>query len=451
MMKPVRLLGRLDPSFAWDGSRICGRSAFKPGLGLPNDLRGAAAAVEAEPSGAWRLLRDPLGINKLFWAEDPEGTILMAARPYLLVRAGCSFEKIRAIPPGRVIDLLPGGPSVEEHSLIPGSWFAPEELPGVEPEVLAKRIRTTLDRYLSALAAAYPQAEAFVCLSGGLDSTGIATLVREHFRSVVAVSFDLRRPGSKASEDRRVAKRLADDLDLPLLEADVTEDQLFEVLDTVLLEGIDWRDFNVHAGLVNAVLAQVIDGAKTRRSVLVFTGDLANEFLADYEAEQYGDALYYRLPRLSPITLRDNLVRGLDTSHREIGVFAAWNLPVVQPYAAAVDAYLMLRDGFLRSEGRKQRLSRAIFQDLVPDYVFSRPKVRAQVGDPDTGGGVLAACVDRGLDGNRLRQRFAELHGVADPTVLNKFIRAGRYSAAVPTLEGRESRVLLEETKNANS
>jgi 7-cyano-7-deazaguanine synthase in queuosine biosynthesis len=45
--------------------------------------------------------------------------------------------------------------------------------------------------------------EAFVCLSGGLDSTGIAVLVREHFRNVVAVGFDLQRPDGRMSEDRQ--------------------------------------------------------------------------------------------------------------------------------------------------------------------------------------------------------------------------------------------------------
>jgi asparagine synthetase B (glutamine-hydrolysing) len=434
-MSSVRLLEQLDPNFAWDGHRICDPSRFRPQSSLPVNLRGAVVSVEAEPSGAWRLLRDPLGINKLFWAKDPEGTILLAARPYLLVKAGCSFEEIRAIPSGSVIDLLPGHPPSQEHSLIPGSWFAPQEGPHVEPEALARGIRAKLDRYLSALAAAYPSAAVFTCLSGGLDSTGIAALVREHFRDVVAVSFDLRRPGGKASEDRRVAERLARDLDLPLLEANATEEQLFETLDTVLLEGIDWRDFNVHTGLVNAVLAQAIDDAVTDRPVLVFTGDLANEFLADYHPERYRGNTYYRLPRLSPGALRDSLVRGLDTCHREIGVFAAWNLPVVQPYAVAVDEYLMLRDDFLRSEDRKQRLSRTIFRELVPEYVYSRTKVRAQVGNPDTGGGVLAACVDRGFDSSWLQGRFATLHRVADPTALNKFIRAGRYSAAVPSFE----------------
>jgi asparagine synthetase B (glutamine-hydrolysing) len=439
-MSSVRLLGQLDPSFAWDGHRICDPSYFRPQASLPVDIRGAVVSMEVEHSGTWRLLRDPLGINKLFWAKDPEGTILLAARPYLLVRAGCSFEEIQAIPPGSMIDFLPGHYSSQAYSLIPDFWFTSEEAPCVEPEVLANGIRDKLDRYLSALAAAYPRAEVFTCLSGGLDSTGIAALVREHFRNVVVVSFDLRRPGGRASEDRRVAERLARDLHLPLLEADATEDQLFEMLDTVLLEGIDWRDFNVHTGLVNAVLARVIDDAVTDRPVLVFTGDLANEFLADYHPERYRGNTYYRLPRLSPGALRDSLVRGLDTCHREIGVFAAWNLPVVQPYAVAVDGYLMLRDDFLRSEDRKQRLCRMIFRELVPDYVFSRTKVRAQVGDPDTGGGVLAACVDRGFDSSWLQNRFATLHGVADTTALNKFIRAGRYSAAVPSFVNGKKR-----------
>jgi hypothetical protein len=111
---------------------------------------------------------------------------------------------------------------------------------------------------------------------------------------------------------------------------------------------------------------------------------------------------------------------------------------VVQPYAVVVDEYLMLGDSFLRSEDPKRRLCQAIFQDLVPDYVFSRAKVRAQVGNPDTGGGVLAACVDRGIDGNWLRRRFASLHGVANPSALNQFIRAGRYYAAVPSLRDRK-------------
>src|SRR5215212_10840167 len=216
MTSSVRLLGRLDPNFAWDGSRIYERAVFRPGLGLPVDLRGAGASVELGSSGTWRLLRDPLGLNKLFWAKDPEGDVLVAARPYLLIEAGLRFEEIQAIPSGSIADLIPGRALPEERSLVPSSWFAPPGSFDVDAETLGKKIRAKLDRYLPTLAAVYPQAETFVCLSGGLDSTGIAVLVKEHFRNTVAVSFDLKRPGGEVSEDRRMAERLASDLELRL-------------------------------------------------------------------------------------------------------------------------------------------------------------------------------------------------------------------------------------------
>lgn len=437
MTQMLRVLGDLDPSFAWNGERMFDTSEFGPDSEMPRGLCGAFASVQSGPSGAWRISRDPLGINKLFWTRDQKGTILLATRPYRLVEGGHSLEEVRAIPPGNVVDLHPDG-STEEGSLVPESWFS-ETTPAETAEIAAS-IRGKLDRYLADLAAAYPSSRAFVCLSGGLDSTGVAALVRAHFRDTVAVSFDLRRPGAAASDDRRVAARLAAELELPLLESNATEDEILRMLDTVLLEGVDWRDFNVHAALVNAAIARDIREAQGTSEPLVFTGDLANEFLADYESESYRGVTYYRLPRLSPTALRDNLVRGLDTSYREVGVFAAYGLPVVQPYAVAVDDYMRLGDEFLGSESRKQSLCRLIFGDLIPEYVFSRTKVRAQVGNEETGGGILAACVDRGYDSAWLQGRFAELHGLENPARLNKFIRAGRYAAAVPATETSSSK-----------
>ena len=198
------------------------------------------------------------------------------------------------------------------------------------------------------------------------------------------MSFDLDRARGRPSEDRLVAVRLARDLGLPLLEATVTEEQLLGHVDTVLVEGIDWRDFNVHAALVNAALAEAIaeavGAADERESVLVFTGDLANEFLADYQPERYRGATYYELPRLTRPALRTILVRGLDTSHREIGVFDAWGLSAVQPYAAAVDAYLALPDAFVSDPDCKELLCRELLGTRLPEL-----RLRASEG-PRAGG-----------------------------------------------------------------
>jgi hypothetical protein len=73
-----------------------------------------------------------------------------------------------------------------------------------------------------------------------------------------------------------------------------------------------------------------------------------------------------------------------------------------------------------------------MFGNRIPDYVYTRPKTRAQVGDVDVGRGVLGLCLDRGIDAPALRQRFAELHRVSDPASLDRFIRAGRYRSSPP-------------------
>lgn len=427
-MTAIRVVGDLDANFAWDGERLYQDRDFAPASRVPVELRGAAASVASESPSSWRIVRDPLGINKLFWVPTPDGSTV-ASRPKRLVDAGCAFDAIRAVPRGSVIDLSKGSSETETrvHRINPVAKDAGQNsLPQ-----LAAAIRSVLERYLVAVAEAHRGAQFFVCLSGGLDSSGIASLARDRLPGVTAVSFDLdRRRGE--SEDRRVARRLARDLDLPLVCVTASATSLLEKLDVVLSEGVDWRDFNVHAGLVNAAIAEAIAGSgSTNLRKIVLTGDLANEFLADYKEERYRGATYYQLPQLPRQALRDALVRGLDTSNREVGVFAAWGTDLVQPYAAAVDLYLSLPESLLMSSDAKQKLGRAVFGNLLPDYIYGRGKVRAQVGSAQGDLGVLGLCIDNGVDARYLRDRFAYIHGV-DGAALNRFIRGGTYRSEVP-------------------
>jgi asparagine synthetase B (glutamine-hydrolysing) len=427
-MMSIRLVGDLDANFAWDGERLYEARDFAPGARVPVELRGAAASVASGSPPSWRIVRDPLGINKLFWAPTPEGATL-ASRPKRLVDQGCPFDAIRAIPRGSVIDLSEGTSESRVNAIKPVA----DEAGQSSLAELASNIRSVLDRYLIAVAESNRGAHFFVCLSGGLDSSGIAALARDRLPGVTAVSFDLERRRGE-SEDRQVARRLARDFDLPLLCVDASPVSLLEKLDVVLEEGVDWRDFNVHAGLVNAAIAEGIaaSGSSNGRKI-VLTGDLANEFLADYGEEQYRGVTYYELPRLPTPALRDALVRGLDTSNREIGVFAAWGMDVVQPYAAAADLYLSLPASLLASTEAKHKVASAAFGDLLPDYVYRRVKVRAQVGSSQQDHGVLGLCVDNGIDALYLRNRFAYIHRVT-AAALDRFIRGGTYRSEVPGL-----------------
>jgi hypothetical protein len=79
----------------------------------------------------------------------------------------------------------------------------------------------------------------------------------------------------------------------------------------------------------------------------------------------------------------------------------------------------------LEAPRAKQELVRAVMGDRVPAAVYDRPKVRAQAGGAEVGG-TLAALADRGIDGTRLQQRFAELLGI-EVRELPSLTRGGRY------------------------
>jgi asparagine synthetase B (glutamine-hydrolysing) len=409
-----RLIDEPAACFAWDGT------AFHSSL-PPGPAEGAFAGLDS-PSN--RLVRDPLGLGKLFWAPA-SGTIHLASRPAALTARGHPLAACRAFPANTAVTYAGDVPRVE-----PVAPLDDDGKDDASVESLADRIHDNTTRYIDAILRARP-GPAVVCLSGGLDSTAIAALVREARDDAVAITFDLAR---QRSDDTDAAARAARHLGLSLVPAVHTPEALFDQLDAVLVAGIDWRDFNVHAGLVNAGLGLSIAALLGDQSdqATVFTGDLVNELLADYHSETYEGREYYRLPRLPLPETRDALVRGLETTHREIGVFGHYGLRVVQPYAAARPDFLRLPPEMLGTGPGKGQLYRLMFADALPRSAYDRPKTRAQVGSADSGHGVLAACIDAGYDADHLARRFAQLHGVDDPRALTGFMRGGRYRTAIP-------------------
>jgi asparagine synthetase B (glutamine-hydrolysing) len=266
-------------------------------------------------------------------------------------------------------------------------------------------------------------------------------MAREFIGTFTAVTFATHEPGEerRVHSDLHFGRKVAEELGVPLEIVEVAPSVLPDLLDEVLIYGQDFRDFNVHCGLVNAVLAEHIgakfQGAEVRPCVL--TGDTSNELVADYTPVEYGNTEYYSLPDLEPGRLRRFLISGLDTGDREVGLFARHGVSTIQPYALIAQAYASLPGGFLNDDRAKQTLMRCMLGSRIPSYIYDRPKVRAQVADSNKVGGTMAALLDRGIDSDYLIQRFCELSGF-DRQTLKGWIRGGLYRFTGSYPEGRE-------------
>jgi asparagine synthetase B (glutamine-hydrolysing) len=416
-------------SFAWlDGAPLQDVSRlWEPDV--PARLTGQYA-FHLKRGGEHLLIRDALGVNKLFFAIDAHGAVWSSSFLIDLVRAGHALDDISSVPSGHRVRITPRERTLtldKVSALSFGDDAAPLEL-----DALAARIRARLDETFTRVAHAVAGRPLYVTLSGGLDSTAVATLARAHIGPFVGVTFCVGDAARSRVEgaDLHYAQKVADGLGIALEVVPVPREELPAFVDDVLIYGQDWRDFNVHCGVVNAAIGRAI--AKRHASgprPVVLTGDTMNELMADYSPVQYRGREYYTLPRLPVGRLRRFLVGGLDAGDREVGVFHRAGLDTIQPYAWCADAYAAVPGAFLAQPGAKQRLVEAVLGDRVPRFIYDRPKVRAQVGSSAEVGGTLACLVDQGVDTAQLTARFAELFGV-QPAALTSLIRAGYYRFA---------------------
>ncbi len=393
-------------SFVWQGSAPVALESATVGPSLTGHFAGRA--------GDW-WVRDPMGVQKLFFAVA-DGAVVARRHAIDLVREGFALERIWSVPSGRAMRLGEG--ELEMRSYAPvveptevGDWRA-----HVEP--ISRALTTTFQRLSVALAGR----RVFVTLSGGLDSSGIAALAQEHLEHVTAVTFHVAEDGE--SDDLRSARVVAEALGLPFEVVTVEREALLAGVDDAIVDGQDYRDFNLHCALVNQALAAAI--ADLADDGVVLTGDGMNELLCDYSPVEYAGEVFYPLPDLPPAELRRVLVRGLDAGDREVGVFARRGLDTVQPYLLCASEYLALPAELLTVPGGKAELARAIFGERIPESVYARPKVRAQVASDGAPKGTLAALADRGLTGDQLAERAARLYGCSLAT-LRGWIRGGMY------------------------
>lgn len=421
-------------NFYWDND------VYRPRLdGLdPARLAERLARVRGQfalalEGGAQRsvLVRDPLGVNKLFYAVREDGSIDVANYLLDLRKQGVPAEAIFSVPSGHITVV-----DTAKREVINRAYWQPSitESEDSTLQMVSRNIRATLERVFGRLAEHLSDRRICVCLSGGLDSTLIATFAKKYFKEVVAFTYSFVEEGHTESEDAIYARRVAEHLDIPLCFLPASRNTILESVTNSLAYGQDWRDFNVHCGVVNDIIGRAVaqkarewgDGVKP----LLLTGDMMNEIVADYTPVSYHGKDYYSLPRLEGGALRTFLIRGLDTGDREIGIFRHHGLDAIQAYGLAIDAYLNVPSRFLQGDTAKGMLVREVAGDILPAFILERKKVRAQIGTSQQPTGILPILVDSGRDSAWLAREWRRLMGIDDEAFLGRFIRIGIYRVA---------------------
>ena len=386
-------------------------------------LHGSYAICALRDDGSIFLSRDQIGTRKLFYALNLRDKTLHISSNFIRLGHVVGFESILSVPAGGYLLINTDGTKCYQQ--------------------IKKRDYSAfnIDRAINVLQLVFKNFSvksnnsAVICLSGGLDSTLIAYLAKNYFSnisSVCAVFLDdediiLYQNTGKLPPNKYLdfenAKRIADYLDISLLPIVIPKYKILENLENVMLYAQDWRDFNVHCAVLNYSIAEYISNSDSLKNSLILTGDFMNEVFADYTSEVINHEEYYIQPNISKKAKQRFLLKGLDSSDRELGIFANFGLKCIQPYACVIDEYKKLLNADLNSIDSKYKINGAI---LPPDLLnlVGKSKLRAQSGDLQ--GGILGHFVRNGYKQNLLNKRFIKSFGCPEK-FLKSFIYVGSY------------------------
>lgn len=376
----------------------------------------------------FQAIRDPLGIEKLFYTESDSGELFFSRQFAELYSHG---SQIYSVPAGWLVNIARGGKREKIRAISPSlvsRASKPKPDAGIAADFSIDRFHAAQRHRLKTIFTAIRQLEdagytMFIALSGGLDSSIIATFAKQQLSHPIACTLDL-----GASEDSRQSEKIAAHIDIPHRIFKTEREQILQALDVAPGLCQDFRDFNVHCAAINILLAQHIHHYAERcedidaDKIVVLTGDLMNEFCCDYAGEVIDGVEYYKLPRIGKKDLQTYLMRGLDSSDRELSVFRHFGIQCIQPYSALYDLYSSLPEEILSHDDPKKFLNSPLIDAEILEFI-PKVKLRAQVGSRDHMG-VLGICHQLGLGNRHFKQNLLEHCGYPDRTVP---IFVGRY------------------------
>jgi asparagine synthase (glutamine-hydrolysing) len=219
------------------------------------------------------LARDPYGIRPLYVGTDLNGNMCFASEIKALTPQHCN---IRHFPPGTIevydMNTLTLTKSIQYHTV---PWITNPTLTldtaidsVREALLIAVEKRLLTDRPVAAL------------LSGGLDSSLIASIVQRLLNISGQPPLKTFSIGFKGSSDLKHAKLVADYIGSDHTEIEMTPDQFFEKVPEVIKAIESYDTTTVRASVGNYLIAKEI--RKLTDCKVVFNGDGADELLGGY-------------------------------------------------------------------------------------------------------------------------------------------------------------------------
>lgn len=359
------------------------------GLEGPNaaaQLDGMFAVAIADSDGLY-LARDPLGIKPLYYARDGE-QLAFASELKALADSG---GEIREFPPGTWYHTSRG---FQQYYVVPR--HAPEQRSVADWQ---RAVRETLERAVQKRLMADVPVGAF--LSGGLDSSIIVALARQHLDELHTFSV-----GIEGSRDLEAARVVAEHLDTNHHEYALTIDEIVAKLPEIIyaLESFD-QDL-VRSGIPCYFTSRLA----AEHLKVILTGEGADELFCGYTYYQdIADpaALHAELRRSVTALHNVNLQRvdRLTMAHSIEGRVPFLDLELID-LAQRIPVDLKLRPGRNGRRVEKWILRKAV-EDLLPREIVWRVKEQFDEGSGTVD--ILTAAIQQRM-GPRQAAAYRESH-----------------------------------------
>ena len=369
------------------------------------------------------LARDNHGIKKLFYTQNKYGFKFSENFLDLLTRNRKKI--IYSLKPGISIIYNKKNKKKIEKKII----FKKKKTRKIDTNFVKKKILFSLKK----IKELNKKNECCVLLSGGLDSTIIAFLAKKVFKKVHAFTFvflkekDYKVFQKNKSINLRIykdfsnAQKLANKLKLNFIPIIKPINSGLKSLNRVMYLIQDWRDFNVHCGVLNFELAKFIK-KKRFSKYPILSGDFMNEIFADYTEEKIGKKIFYKQLKIENHLRSKFFIDGLQSSDRENGIFSRLGLKIYQPYFILLDYFKNVDKNFFRKENKYTFMGK-----ILPIHIFKlvgKKKTRAQITDKD--GGILNYFISKKIDQEKLFKIFSKKYKVSN-LWMKKFINFGKY------------------------